>query len=587
MASTRQLAAILCTDIDGYADLIQQDDSLAIDLKERHREVLHQVVEKFHGKILQNIGHDSLSLFSSAVEAVQCAIQMQLVFREGTPVPVKIGIHLGDIIFTEEEAIGDGIIVARKIETQALPGGILISNKIYEEVKNQSGIETRYLKTCELVDQGQRVEVYAIANEGIAVPESAQNEGALVTSDQKSGSGIGHLWEEAKRRNVIRVIVMYAGAAYVIIELVNNVVNPLSLPQWLPTIVILLLIAGFPVTAILSWIFDFTPEGIKKTKPAGEFELFAKEVQPASDVNWFRRKKVLRRYLVPLFVLALLISFYFLKDSFFQNWERVNKVALEHTEKANLYLNNQADPELIKRELDLALDADPEYDSALYAYALVHRLEGDTLLAKQKLHKVLKSDPGYSNAWDLLASFAFRQDSFDLAMGYAIMAMEADPGNYFAAYNLACQSEDRGLYDQAVSYFRISTQMDSTFTPGYSALGSLYNKMNRPTEAILTLRKSLRISPASMDNYMVYKNLAEAHFLLREYDKALNFLEQSKELMPDYAETEKCYARYYEATGETESAVLHWRKYLGLETDSMEQLNAQHHLDSLRQQLLK
>jgi tetratricopeptide (TPR) repeat protein len=84
---------------------------------------------------------------------------------------------------------------------------------------------------------------------------------------------------------------------------------------------------------------------------------------------------------------------------------------------------------------------------------------------------------------------------------------------------------------------------------------------------------------------MVYKNLAEAHFLLKEYDKALNFLEQSKVLDPNFAETEKCFARYYEATGETESAVLHWRKYLALETDSQEALNAEHHLDSLRIQL--
>ena len=59
---------------------------------------------------------------------------------------------------------------------------------------------------------------------------------------------------ELKRRNVFRVIAMYAGAAFVVIELINNVVDPLSLPAWLPTVVILLLIIGFPVTAILSWI---------------------------------------------------------------------------------------------------------------------------------------------------------------------------------------------------------------------------------------------------------------------------------------------------------------------------------------------
>ena len=58
MAGTRQLAAILCTDIDGYAALIQQDESRAAELKERHREVLHRMAAKSHGKILENISHD-------------------------------------------------------------------------------------------------------------------------------------------------------------------------------------------------------------------------------------------------------------------------------------------------------------------------------------------------------------------------------------------------------------------------------------------------------------------------------------------------------------------------------------------------
>ncbi len=73
-------------------------------------------------------------------------------------------------------------------------------------------------------------------------------------------------WQELKRRKVFRVLAMYAGAAYVIIELVNNVAAPLRLPEWTATMVILLLIIGFPIVAILSWIFDITPAGVKKTE---------------------------------------------------------------------------------------------------------------------------------------------------------------------------------------------------------------------------------------------------------------------------------------------------------------------------------
>lgn len=79
-------------------------------------------------------------------------------------------------------------------------------------------------------------------------------------------------WQELKRRNVVRVLVMYAGTAFIILEVVNNVVEPLHLPEWTATLVILLLITGFPIVAVLSWIFDVTPEGLKKTEVLEEEE---------------------------------------------------------------------------------------------------------------------------------------------------------------------------------------------------------------------------------------------------------------------------------------------------------------------------
>jgi tetratricopeptide (TPR) repeat protein len=257
-------------------------------------------------------------------------------------------------------------------------------------------------------------------------------------------------------------------------------------------------------------------------------------------------------------------------------------VALEHTERADLYLNNRADPALIKAELDLALEAEPEYAPALYIYALVHLLEGDTALTKQKLHAAVKSDPEHAHAWNTLAILAFRQDSFDLAMQYGFIALDVDPSNTFAAFTMAVQCERRDLDQQAENLYLQAIEKDSLFTEAISNLGALYNKMNRPIDAIRVLRKSLKLSPASQDNYRIYKNLAEAHLILEEYDQVWACLLESKTLNPEYAETEKCFARYYEATGDPEASVLHWRRYLALETDSLEIQKAELHLDSVR-----
>ena len=83
-----------------------------------------------------------------------------------------------------------------------------------------------------------------------------------------SPNKLSQFWQELKRRRVIHVIIVYGTAAFVIIELVNNVFEPLQLPEWTPTLVILILAIGFPLAIIFSWIFDVTPEGIEKTRPA-------------------------------------------------------------------------------------------------------------------------------------------------------------------------------------------------------------------------------------------------------------------------------------------------------------------------------
>ncbi len=77
---------------------------------------------------------------------------------------------------------------------------------------------------------------------------------------------LSQFWQELKRRKVIKVLALYAGTAYILIELANNVVEPLNLPVWTPRVVILVALIGFPITVILSWIFDLTPEGLMKTE---------------------------------------------------------------------------------------------------------------------------------------------------------------------------------------------------------------------------------------------------------------------------------------------------------------------------------
>jgi len=96
----------------------------------------------------------------------------------------------------------------------------------------------------------------------------------------KSPNILSQFYRELKRRGVIKTIAMYAGGAYVLIELSNNVAVPLNLPDWTPKLVILIALIGFPIMVILSWIFDITPEGINKTHSIEEADQQERTLPP-------------------------------------------------------------------------------------------------------------------------------------------------------------------------------------------------------------------------------------------------------------------------------------------------------------------
>ena len=88
---------------------------------------------------------------------------------------------------------------------------------------------------------------------------------------QKSND-LEKFWQELKRRKVFGVVTTYSATAYIIIEVANNLAIPLHLPDWFITLILIILLTGLPIVVILSWIFDFTPQGIKKTESVEESE---------------------------------------------------------------------------------------------------------------------------------------------------------------------------------------------------------------------------------------------------------------------------------------------------------------------------
>ena len=167
----RRLAAIMFTDIVGYSAMMQKDEVLSNRLRVKHKEAFNRITEEYGGKILQYFGDGTLSIFKSTAAAVECGVALQKEMKKEPPVPIRIGIHTGDVTYSKEEAYGDGVNVAARIESLAVPGGIYISEKVYDDIKNHSWLTAKSIGSFDLKNIQNSVNVYAVNNEGITVPE--------------------------------------------------------------------------------------------------------------------------------------------------------------------------------------------------------------------------------------------------------------------------------------------------------------------------------------------------------------------------------------------------------------------------------
>jgi len=166
----RQLVAIVFADMAGYTALMQENEQLARQKRSRLKTVLESTVHVHHGKILQYYGDGSLSIFNSAIHAVQCAIDIQQQLREPLAVDVRIGIHIGDVTVEDESIYGDGVNLASRVESLAVPGSVFISERVHDEIRNQENITSHELGYFELKNVKQPVRIFAVTNGGLVVP---------------------------------------------------------------------------------------------------------------------------------------------------------------------------------------------------------------------------------------------------------------------------------------------------------------------------------------------------------------------------------------------------------------------------------
>ncbi|MCH8837503.1 MAG: hypothetical protein IIA60_06830 [Candidatus Marinimicrobia bacterium] len=162
----RKLAAIMFTDIVGYTALMGNDEQKALQLLQKNRGLLKPIIEQFRGEWLKEMGDGTLSSFASAVDAVNCALAIQQVLKDDPDLKLRIGIHIGDVVFEGGDVFGDGVNVASRLEPLAEPGGICVSERVYEDIRNKAGIEAASIGEKTLKGVENPVKVYTVTAMG-------------------------------------------------------------------------------------------------------------------------------------------------------------------------------------------------------------------------------------------------------------------------------------------------------------------------------------------------------------------------------------------------------------------------------------
>ncbi len=177
---SRHLAAVMFTDMEGYTALMQRDEAAALRSRERHRSALQRSVPTHDGDLLQYFGDGSLSIFRSSVQAVEAAVAIQRDLR-GDPA-LRIGLHAGDIAYDEQGAYGDAINIAARLEALSVPGGILVSEKIFDDIRRHPELTTVPGGLARLKSIAEAVRTFALSVEGVAVPTDPIGAGSEDTS---------------------------------------------------------------------------------------------------------------------------------------------------------------------------------------------------------------------------------------------------------------------------------------------------------------------------------------------------------------------------------------------------------------------
>ncbi|MGP8076483.1 MAG: adenylate/guanylate cyclase domain-containing protein [Thermoplasmata archaeon] len=549
MEPGRRLAAVMFTDTVGFTASTQANEGRTLELLRQQAELLRQLLALHQGREIKSTGDGFLVEFDSALKAVQCAVNIQRRLYERnseggqTPIRIRIGVHLGDVVQNGNDILGDAVNIAARIEPLAEPGGVCVSSAVYDQVRTK------------VADKFEKLEPKAL--KGIELPIDVYR---VLLPWMNNGGGQGAV--ESRSADKSRLAVLpFANISpdpsdeYFADGLTEELIANLSL------------VPGLKVIARTSVI------GYKKTEKS--VATIGKELGVGTVVEGSVRRAANRiRVTVQVIDVATEEHLWTAKydddldDIFAVQSDIATKVATalpgglkrekapipelakpRETETYLLYLQGQAlmwktDEDSLRHSLEFfkkALQTDPTFARAYagMARAYIGLGTNDFMswldscnLGRTAAEKAIAIDPGLAEAHGLRAEIAFMADeTADVLDREVRRALELNPNLAQAHTILAALAGSLGIAEAYAAENEAAYRLDPLSPPSIRSLGNAFFFTGRFEDALAHWRKTVEQAPIDAyrgmaDYYMLKGDFAQAELMVKELER----LEPSSDL---------------------------------------------------------
>lgn len=566
MNQTRQLAAIMFTDIKGYTHMMEVNEVEASKFREKMVHSVNEQVAAHLGRVVKFEGDGSLCIFNSSIEAVRAAIAIQGEMNRDPKIPLRIGIHAGDIMVDDGAIYGDGVNVASRVESFGVAGCVFISGKVNDDIKNQPDISTVSLGRYAFKNVQAPIELFAVNNPGIAVPAKNKIEGkGIAVSDQGFFSG------KNIRRMIVAVLIialaifsyskfLYAGRSVlmktVAVMPFENINND-SESEFFSDGITQDILTQISRVSDLNVISNSTMTLFKNSKRS------VKEIGRELNAGSILEGSV-RRMDDKIRIFVVLVDANTGKNLWAETYDRdYSKIFEIQSEIAQIIASvlqaklSPAEKARIKRTPTDNLNAYEYYLKGRELY--MHYKKEDNEKAIEQFKMAIELDKNYALAWAGLGDaysqkfgrFGFDKSWIDSSKAAANTAIRLDSTSSEAFKALANAFNYSSEYDKGFELLQTSVRLNPNNAAAVGNLGAGYFLRGELDKAMLWEKKATIINPK---NYIPYQIIGWTYRLFGDYDNAKLWLEKSLELKP-FKDSYRELAYTYIQQGKTEEGL--------------------------------